>query len=359
MELDEPGANPRVRAPTSAQVRSVVSTIDPSPEPPESSGPTLSGPDNLDVPGPSTTYLPRQTSPPLPDLRFTPFPPNEYSDDDGDGDDDDNEVVAQLPIYLSPALHPHLNLYQYPLLSGSLAAPEWAKERGKTMTARVKEQTGRVEVEIPVDEQPRFWRDDRATELGFIPNIHANGDDIEGGFGFANKADGKTKPGQKKKSVKMEKWGDKRRLRGDIIPNAPEYYTGMVHDGALHLHPISKLVQFRPTMTYLDDHEFGQASSGTQRDEKSKIPAKPVVLVKPKLGGPEEAENDGSGSIRDFRNKMMSEAKKEEEDQWVAYDWRQGDDNGVLDKVDALLVPAEKQYRLECSTTGLDYLNRQ
>ena len=72
---------------------------------------------------------------------------------------------------------------------------------------------------------------------------------------------------------------------------------------------------------------------------------------------------------------MMAVAKREEEDQWVAYEWRQGDvgglhlssmivlnlnqDQAVLDKVDSLLVSEEKKERLECSTTGLDYLNRQ
>ena len=289
MDLDEQGANPDIDPPTSAQVDTVTNVNNPSASPPGSSNVYLDGPDNLDVPGPSTTYIPRQTSPPLPDLRYTAFPPNEQSDHSDD--DEEDEVIAQLPIYLSPNLYPNLNLYQYPLLLGSLATPTWAKERGKSISARVKEQTGRVEVEIPVDEQPRFWRDERATELGFIPNIHANGDDIEGGYGYMNKADGKKKPGRKK-SVKMEKWGDKRRLRGEIIPNAPEYYSGIVHDGgssecsgtefcadllegALHLHPISRLVQFRPTLTYLDDFEFeSSATTQTKEDPKAKATAK-------------------------------------------------------------------------------------
>ena len=38
----------------------------------------------------------------------------------------------------------------------------------------------------------------------------------------------------------------------------------------------------------------------------------------------EEEENDGSGSIKDFRNKMRSTAQREEEDKWVGYEWKDG-----------------------------------
>ena len=33
-------------------------------------------------------------------------------------------------------------------------------------------------------------------------------------------------------------------------------------------------------------------------------------------------------------------------------------DPAVLEKIDALLVPEDKQYRLDSTTQGLDYLNK-
>lgn len=38
-----------------------------------------------------------------------------------------------------------------------------------------------------------------------------------------------------------------------------------------------------------------------------------------------EDEGDGSGSIKDFRNKMWRLAQEEQDDTWVAYDWREGE----------------------------------
>jgi DNA-directed RNA polymerase-3 subunit RPC5 len=38
-----------------------------------------------------------------------------------------------------------------------------------------------------------------------------------------------------------------------------------------------------------------------------------------------EEENDGSGSIKDFRNKMWSMANREKEDFWVPYAWNEGE----------------------------------
>jgi hypothetical protein len=37
----------------------------------------------------------------------------------------------------------------------------------------------------------------------------------------------------------------------------------------------------------------------------------------------EEEEGDGSGSLKDFRNKMWRLAKEEEEDTWVPYEWKE------------------------------------
>jgi hypothetical protein len=42
----------------------------------------------------------------------------------------------------------------------------------------------------------------------------------------------------------------------------------------------------------------------------------------------EDEENDGSGSIKDFRNKMWSTAANEEADSWVPYEWKEGEVSG-------------------------------
>jgi len=225
---------------------------------------------NADLPGPSSTYIPREASPLLPDLRRA----------SEDSDDSDDEVLTQLPIYLSPSLHPNLHLLQYPLNHRSLSVPTWAMDRGKHISARVKEGVGRVEVEIPVDAGADVWREDRARDLGFVLDVDAvngtrKGEEVEGGYGFGGRGavTGTEKEKEKKKKRrKEEKWGDKVRLRSEVVPNATGYYSGIIHDGeslllsvrriesdevvgALHLHPISKLLQMRTSLSYLDDHD--------------------------------------------------------------------------------------------------------
>lgn len=185
-----------------------------------------------DVPGPSTLFLPdsehdnagmpansaappvRAPSPPLPNLA---------------DDDEDDEIVSTLPVYISPALHPSLSVFQYPLQHRSLRVPQWATDRGKRITTRVKESVGRVEVEIPVDGDHKVWRDERARDLGFTPDVRENGHEAENGTTVG--AAGAAGAGAKKK--KTEKWGDKMRLRSEPVPvpGGAQYYSGIVHDG--------------------------------------------------------------------------------------------------------------------------------
>ncbi|OCF30745.1 DNA-directed RNA polymerase III subunit RPC5 [Kwoniella heveanensis BCC8398] len=371
-------------APAEPGIEVVDDTINSYPDPRESDGPQLSAAETsvpADAPGPSTTYIPRQPSPPLPELNTRSFPAMDGSDE---SDDEDDEPVATLPIYLSPALAPHLDLYQYPLQHRSFSVPSWAKDRGKSISARVKEKVGRVEVEIPVDAGQSYWREDRARDLGFVMDVRdVNGDpDVEGGYGFGGRGGGSSKDKEKKAKEKKrrdEKWGDKMRLRSELVPNATGYYSGVIRDGALHLHPVSKLLQFRTALNYLDDADDKARERSTRRSnglangngdsddeggdgagkkKKGAAPA-PVKDLRPARKVLDEEDNDGSGSIKDFRNKMWWMAKKEDEDQWVPYQWTTGvEDEGVAETLDKLIVPDEKRERLTCKTRGLDFLDR-
>lgn len=195
-----------------------------------------------DVPGPSSTYFPPAEPDPLAAPSSTAGPSGAGPSSSAhpstsaagaagappasptlpslaDADDPDDEVVSALPVYISPALGAHLALFQYPLQHRSLRVPQWAADRGKRITSRVKETVGRVEVEIPVDADTRVWREDRARELGFVPEaVSSNGHREE--------------EGGKKKKEKDARWGDKMRLRSEVVPTKEgTYFSGIVHDG--------------------------------------------------------------------------------------------------------------------------------
>nr|XP_019007333.1 DNA-directed RNA polymerase III subunit RPC5 [Kwoniella pini CBS 10737]OCF46114.1 DNA-directed RNA polymerase III subunit RPC5 [Kwoniella pini CBS 10737] len=348
-------------------------TINSYPDARESDGPTLSATEanSHDIAGPSSTFIPRQSSPPLPNLNTKAFPAMDADSDDSD--DENDEPIATLPIYLSTALGNNIDMYQYPLQHRSLSVPTWARDRGKHISARVKEKVGRVEIEIPVDAGTNYWREEKARDLGFVTDTRDINDEVEGGYGFNGASTSKKDKDNKKSKEKKgkEKWGDKMRLRSEPVPNATGYYSGIIRDGALHLHPISKLHQFRTSLTYLDDADekakersqrrANGVMNGDSDDEGPKKKAPPPVkdLRQQQRKLLDEEDNDGSGSIKDFRNKMWWMSKKEEEDQWVSYKWKAGEDEEVFHTLEKLVVPAEKRERLTCKTRPLDFLDRQ
>ena len=169
-----------------------------------------------------------------------------------------------------------------------------------------------MEVEIPGDAGPDVWRDDRARDLGFVTDVNAtNGmEDVEGGYGFGGRGTEKEKEKEKKKKEKKrkeEKWGDKVRLRSEVVPGATGYYSGVIRDGepesllkfgirlmndigALHLHPISQLHQLRTSLSYLDDYDTQireRAISRKEREEQGENGGE----KKPKVSGAAQAPN--------------------------------------------------------------------
>ncbi|BEI80237.1 hypothetical protein CcaverHIS002_0107660 [Cutaneotrichosporon cavernicola] len=280
-----------------------------------------------DAPGPSSTFIP-PTETYLDPVNPPPSPPLPPFDED-------DEVVARLPVYISPSLAQNLAIFQYPLQHRSLRVPTWAADRGKRITSRVKEGVGRVEVEVPVDANAGVWRDERARELAFVPANTVNGEE-----------------GKKKKEIQ---WGDKMRLRSEVVPTKEgTYFSGIVHEGALHLHPINRMLQFRTSLAYLDDYDNKNRPRAVEEEEKKKVAQRKDL---PK--SLDDPNNDGSGSIKDFRTKMWSMQAREDEEKWVPYEWNEGAENeAVTESLENLLVHQDRRGMLDCKMRGLDYLDR-
>jgi len=89
-----------------------------------------------------------------------------------------------------------------------------------------------------------------------------------------------------------------------------------------------------------------------------------------------EEENDGSGSIKDFREKMRSTNEVLTREEWIPYEWKEGDVSvgsrrhkvvvyvrwadaqDTLPQLQELYLAEDKRVRLQCSTRGLDYLDK-
>lgn len=131
-----------------------------------------------------------------------------------DDPDDEDEIAHTMPIYISHNLSPAVHLFQYPVHQRKLEVSSYGQQRGQVITARMKENVGRFELEVPVDLRPSHWNEDRAEELGFLP--------VE---------ESKDKGKGKRRDDKPENWGTKMRLRSEEVPNVTGYWTGIVQKG--------------------------------------------------------------------------------------------------------------------------------
>ena len=120
----------------------------------------------------------------------------------------DDPVVASLPVYLSTALVPNLQLYQYPLLQRPLQAPPSAEIAGKKINARFKPDTDIIEIHVPFDTREDVWNKKQGREYG---QYRAEED------------------GQRPTS-KDEKRLDDLRLKSERIPEGAAYMVGVIRD---------------------------------------------------------------------------------------------------------------------------------
>ncbi|PIA16093.1 hypothetical protein COEREDRAFT_81536 [Coemansia reversa NRRL 1564] len=128
----------------------------------------------------------------------------------------DDEIVAEIPVYLTQKLDKQLHLLQYPQKDGSITPGELQPRE-----ARIKPIHGQIELDIPLDVQSPMYNKERGAELG--AGISDSGRLL-----------------------------DITTLVSVGIPQNSEYLAGVMRDGELHLTAIKKAIQLRPSLRYLD-----------------------------------------------------------------------------------------------------------
>ncbi|KAH6917248.1 DNA-directed RNA polymerase III subunit Rpc5 [Coprinopsis sp. MPI-PUGE-AT-0042] len=236
----------------------------------------------------------------------------------------EDELVSSLPIHYSNSLAPNLQLHQFPLLTRPLQVPPSAERAGKRITSRVKPETRRYEIHVPVDVRPEVWNTDKAKELG-----------------SARQEDDREKNQELK--MKMKDGEEPRlseiRLRSEEIPQRGVYMMGIVRDGKLHLQPINQTHQFRPTLTYLDAQSRRARKSGNDSDSDDGPPPdpddpNPVVAPKKEKKAPageakevqvsakraDDKAGVGAGASS-ARREMLQILRSEEDEAWEALEF--------------------------------------
>ncbi|EJD04181.1 uncharacterized protein FOMMEDRAFT_146203 [Fomitiporia mediterranea MF3/22] len=274
----------------------------------------------------------------------------------------DDPIVAVLPIRLSTALSPNVQLHQFPLLTRPLQVPPSAAQSGKKIRARVKPKAARLEVHVPVDTRPEVWNKERAEELGKARAI----DDAEKNL-WSKKGN---------ESTRDERLSEVR-MRSEQVPERGSYMLGIVRNGHLHLHPISQTHQLRPTLTYMDvlnrksrrtrtsADEDSDSDEGPPPDPDDPNPPSPVKR-EPKSTGESrdvtvsirKADDKGAqsltGGLTAARREMLHTLRLEEEEPWEDFEYCDGESVEAQESFEAVFSKSED--KLACKSDFSSFL---
>ena len=121
----------------------------------------------------------------------------------------EDPVVSVIPIQLSSALDPHLQLHQFPLMNRPLVVPPSASKAGRAISARSKPLADRLEIHVPFDTREDVWNARRGLEYG----------------------DARAEEDGKKSSARGEHRLEELRLQSERIPHKGVYMLGVWRGG--------------------------------------------------------------------------------------------------------------------------------
>ncbi|KAF8912804.1 Sin-like protein conserved region-domain-containing protein [Gymnopilus junonius] len=273
---------------------------------------------------------------------------------------ENDELVSVLPIHFSESLAPNLQIHQFPLLTRPLQVPPSAALSGKRIKARIKPQTRRLEIHIPIDTRPEVYNSERSKA-----------------FGAGRQEDDREKNPQM--DVKNQDDDEPRlsdvRLRSEEIPQRGTHLLGVVRGGKLHLHPINETHQFRPTLSYLDvlsrkNRRSRGAGSDSDSDEgPPPDPDEPVPVVAPKrekkasgdakevhvsARKSEDQNGPGHGGLSVVRREMLQIIRAEEDEIWDNLSFNAVATDNSSDAFESVFSRSDEV--LECKTDMATFL---
>ncbi|KAJ2742763.1 hypothetical protein GGI20_004240 [Coemansia sp. BCRC 34301] len=189
----------------------------------------------------------------------------------------DDEIVAEIPIYLTRRLAKNLHLLQYPQKNSQAKPGEL-----KPSVARFKPIHGQIEMDIPLDVTSAMYSKERGRDLGV--GLSDNGRIL-----------------------------DIQTLVSVDIPKSSNYMAGVFREGALHMTPIEKITQLRPSLKYLDRvAEKELAASKLDNDDDDDEDGKPnikaqTVQVMMRTAQAEEALRQQQTSVAYIQQRLEEE----------------------------------------------------
>ncbi|KAJ2005927.1 hypothetical protein GGI04_000083 [Coemansia thaxteri] len=227
-----------------------------------------------------------------------------------------DEIVAELPVFLTHRIANNLHLLQYPQKTTQARPGELLPS-----VARFKPIHGQIEMDIPLDVQSPMYNKERGRELG--AGLSDNGRLL-----------------------------DIQTLVSVDVPKSSNYLAAVVREGALHITPIAKVTQLRSSLKYLDlVAEKEQAAKKLEDDDDDEEDAKETkvqtVQVTVRSAQAEEALRQQQSSIAYIQ-------QRQEEEPWSSlsyFDMDSEESNSVFSK-----LMAAHTEDLVCKTSPDEYL---
>ncbi|KAG0171062.1 DNA-directed RNA polymerase III subunit RPC5 [Apophysomyces sp. BC1034] len=266
-----------------------------------------------------------------------------------DTSDDEDEVLSEIPVYLSNKLSKYLYLFQYPMRSMPF------NERNGPCAARVKPHAKMVELEIPLDIRSDFYNRERGEDfaMGMNDKTIKTAYDRRMEEHEEEQMMGHSYNRNKKKEEELL---DKMTLTSTVVPTQTQYLVGVLHQDELHVTPIRSMVQMRTGFSYIDkiDEKWKAANKRIQDQEKlEEKTKKPEISAKATAVqiSLKNSENEGSGR----RNLYSMAVHNAEDEQWMPvayYNERTPQAETVYES-----LYASNKEELKCTMTNADYLD--
>ncbi|KAJ2959967.1 hypothetical protein NQZ79_g4564 [Umbelopsis isabellina] len=215
--------------------------------------------------------------------------------------EEEDEIVQEIPVYLSTKLAQNLYLFQYPLRQLPF------KPETGPCAARIKPKSNMLEVDIPLDTRAPTYDKARGDDLAAAVSGEK--------FKTVYDQDDSDYSGRPQTRALL----DKQTLGSTLIPSKTKYLVGVLRDKELHVTPLTNTVQLRPTLSYIDKSDEKEKASmkRAQQEEVKEEPKAPVGKAQTVQMSVINAENENAP-----RKNMYSMAVRNADDEsWVKLEY--------------------------------------
>ncbi|KAJ1921339.1 Anamorsin [Mycoemilia scoparia] len=198
-----------------------------------------------------------------------------------------DRIIKEIPVYLSQGTSPHLSVLQYPLwdvkaMSGYNVPP---------LDARVKPKHHLIEIDVPIDTHGAMYNQIRGAELA----VGMTDEDIN--------------------MSHPSRLLDIQTFSSMLLPSNACYMAGVHRKDGLHLSKVSRNLQMRPSLKYLDqiDDKIKKAERASERlqEEASASTSQKARVIQMQV-----RSADAEEKLRRQKNSLLYKQQQIEEEPW-------------------------------------------